>query len=757
MFFQPVLMTDISIIIPARNEEENIAELLTRIHTTLSKHNLNYEVILIDDYSDDRTAEVIQELQPNYPVIFERNKGRAGKAGSLLQGFGLAHAPLLAILDADLQYPPEAIPPMLTVIKEGADLVIAERANRHPQLFHQLGTRIYAHIFGRWLHRLPYDIHSGLKVFKREIVERLSLNPKPWSFDLEFLIKARQANYVVQSLPVPYRARTSASRRKSNRTMIASWQLASAGVYHKWAPPEVVPFSAAYEKIHGKGFDYNGKRFVTHNDLDPSLSALYRLNRWHIAYILGMVLFIVIGLLLDWRTTLTSIVALLTILYFADLLFNLFLILKSFLKESQIKISDEEIAQVPDSEWPRYTIFCPLYKEHEVIPQFVAAMSQLDYPPEKLQIMLLLEEDDTVTVSKARSMDLPANFEIVVVPDSLPKTKPKACNYGLTKATGEYVVIYDAEDIPEPLQLKKAFLAFRKKGSRTICIQAKLNFYNPHQNLLTRLFTAEYSLWFDLVLTGIQSVNAPIPLGGTSNHFRVADLFKLRGWDAFNVTEDCDLGMRLVKKGYRTAILDSTTLEEANSDFKNWFWQRSRWIKGYIQSYFVHMRDFFDFMYDWRQPHGFTFQLIVGGKVLSMLINPIMWLIIIAYFLMRAQVGEFIDSFFPAPVFYMGTISLIFGNFLYLYYYMVGCAKRGQEELIKFSLFVPFYWLAMSAAAYMAIYKLITAPHHWSKTKHGLHLNNKKAVAQANQRIKPRASTTQPADKSAWKKLDLDF
>src|SRR5258708_6606643 len=194
--------------------------------------------------------------------------------------------------------------------------------------------------------------------------------------------------------------------------------------------------------------------------------------------------------------------------------------------------------------------------------------------------MLLLEEDDKETIQKIKNYDLPSYFEIVIVPHSLPKTKPKACNYGLLHATGEYTVIFDAEDIPDPLQLKKAVIAFEKSGSQVVCIQAKLNFYNPTQSFFTKLFTAEYSLWFDLVLTGLQSIHAPIPFGGTSNHFRTKDLWLLKGWDSFNVTEDCDLGMRLVKQGYRTAVIDSITLEEANPAFNNWFWQRSRWIKG---------------------------------------------------------------------------------------------------------------------------------------------------------------------------------
>ena len=180
---------------------------------------------------------------------------------------------------------------------------------------------------------------------------------------------------------------------------------------------------------------------------------------------------------------------------------------------------------------------------------------------------------------------------MIIVPQSLPKTKPKACNYGLRQAHGEYVVIYDAEDIPEPDQLKKAYLALRRTVSRSvICAQAKLNFYNSHQNVLTRLFTTEYSLWFDLMLTGLQSARCPIPLGGTSNHFRVRHLRMLQGWDAFNVAEDCDLGIRIAQKDYATVIFNSTTFEEANSNLANWMRQRSRWIKGYMQTYFVHLR-----------------------------------------------------------------------------------------------------------------------------------------------------------------------
>ncbi|HSW88729.1 MAG TPA: glycosyltransferase family 2 protein [Candidatus Saccharimonadales bacterium] len=503
----------------------------------------------------------------------------------------------------------------------------------------------------------------------------------------------------------------------------------------KFFRQDIVSFDEERQKKQGKGFSYKGKTFIHHSSLHPHETAFYRLSVAQIFIITALILSFVLALFLNWHLTLTIFVSLITVLYFVDLLFNLNLIIRSFSKPAEITISTQKIRAIPETGWPSYTVFCPLYKEAHVVPQFVTSMSHLEYPKEKLQVMLLLEEDDIETVNQIRDYDLPSYFSIVVVPHSLPKTKPKACNYGLLHATGEFTVIYDAEDIPDPLQLKKAVLAFKQSGERVICIQAKLNFYNPAQNLLTRIFTAEYSLWFDLVLTGLQSIQAPIPLGGTSNHFRTRDLHKLKGWDSFNVTEDADLGMRIVKQGYTTAIIDSITLEEANSSLSNWFWQRSRWIKGYMQTYLVHMRNPKDFITNKGLVPLITFQLIIGGKIMSMFINPLMWIITIGYFVLRAYIGSFIETFFPVAILYMGVFSLVLGNFLYLYYYMLGCWKNGHDALVKYVFFVPFYWLAMSAAAWVALYKLITAPHHWSKTKHGLHLHNKKAISHASHAI----------------------
>lgn len=721
-------MKHISIIIPTYNEEGNISLLVKRIYVALKDKYL-YEVIVVDDHSTDRTAQHVEELGSMYPVFWHTKKGKPGKAQSLLEGFSYARYELLCMIDGDLQYPPEAIPEMIEKIEQGADVVVANRREFGASLRRRILSKVFKLFFGKFLHGFNCDVQSGLKIFRKQIIERISLHPSPWTFDLEFLIKSRDAGYKIENVHIDFHKRFAGTAKIG--LISASIQMGWNALQLALESPSVIPFHRTQEKKRGKGFHYKGIEFIPHNSLHHTESAFFRLSLIQISFLSAFLTILSIGFYTHWHTTVVIFVALLTCLYFADLLFNFFLIWRSFSRPPEIQISNEELAGLDETSLPKYTIFCPLYKEWDVLSQFITAMTRMEYPKDKLQIVLLLEQDDIQTIEKARGFYLPSYFQIVIIPHSMPKTKPKALNYGLIHATGEYSVIYDAEDVPDPLQLKKALLAFAKSDEKTICIQAKLNFYNPHQNLLTKIFTTEYSLWFDLVLTGLQSIKAPIPLGGTSNHFRTKDLRSLHGWDAFNVTEDCDLGMRLVKRGYRTAIIDSLTYEEANSDLLNWFRQRTRWVKGYIQTYLVHMRRPHHFIHDWREPHVVTFQLIVGGKILSMFINPFMWVITILYFVFRPIIGPTIESFFPTPVFYMAVFSLIFGNFLYMYYYMVGCAKREQWELIKYAFIVPLYWLCMSIASWIAVYRIIGNPYYWSKTHHGLHLKNKKAVIAA--------------------------
>lgn len=243
-----------------------------------------------------------------------------------------------------------------------------------------------------------------------------------------------------------------------------------------------------------------------------------------------------------------------------------------------------------DAALPIYSVLVPLYDEADNVPALIDAMQQLDYPRAKLDIKLIVEASDTATREAIKRARPPAMFELVIVPNMPPRTKPKACNYALSFVRGSYVVIYDTEDRPEPHQLKMAVARFAEIPDDVVCLQAKLGYYNRDDNLLTRWFSLEYGLLFGLLLGGLARLGMPLPLGGTSNHFRTDALRKLGEWDAYNVTEDADLGVRLAAHGLRTEMLDAWTWEEAPNTVGVWLRQRSRWIKGYMQTWSVHMR-----------------------------------------------------------------------------------------------------------------------------------------------------------------------
>ncbi|MFI4983169.1 MAG: glycosyltransferase, partial [Nevskiales bacterium] len=284
-------------------------------------------------------------------------------------------------------------------------------------------------------------------------------------------------------------------------------------------------------------------------------------------------------------------------------------------------------------------------------------------------------------------------------------------------ARGEYLVVYDAEDQPEPDQLKKALLAFQRGPRALVCVQAALNYYNWNENFLTRMFTLEYSFWFDYLLPGLDRLGLPIPLGGTSNHFRTTVLRELGGWDPFNVTEDADLGIRAAMHGYRVGIVNSTTFEEANKQLGNWIRQRSRWIKGYMQTALVFSRDPYGLVRRAGWKHTLGFALLIGGTPLIFLIQPISIALTLVWLFTR---NSALEALFPPVVLYISLFNLLIGNALAIYVNMFAVFKRRLHMLVLFSLFNPLYWVLHSIASFKALGQLFTKPYYWEKTTHGL-------------------------------------
>jgi cellulose synthase/poly-beta-1,6-N-acetylglucosamine synthase-like glycosyltransferase len=467
----------------------------------------------------------------------------------------------------------------------------------------------------------------------------------------------------------------------------------------------------------------------------PENSAFRVVTAGQKGVLIALAVVILIGFAIAPRVTAIALVGLASLFYLATSVYKFRLIYKALGHPYEIVSSDEELAELDERRLPIYSILVPLYKEAAVLPALVAAIEGLNYPKTQLDVLLLCEEDDEETVLAIEGMDLPPHFRLIVVPDAQPKTKPKACNYGLMLARGDVTVIFDAEDCPDPDQLKKVIVAFTKSPPEVTCVQAKLNYYNPEQNLLTRWFTTEYSMWFELLLPNLDADHAPIPLGGTSNHFITERLRELGAWDPYNVTEDVDLGIRLHKAGFRTAMIDSTTLEEANSNVGNWIRQRSRWIKGYLQTYLVHMRNPLKLLRQSGAKGFISFQLVVGGTFIFLL-NPIFWALTTLFFVTRAG---FIQAMFPAFVFYMAASMLFIGNFVFLYLNVAGSIQRGLFGLAKYALISPLYWGLMSVAAWKGFIQLIRDPFYWEKTTHGLHTSGHAPAAPAAGGVQPPA------------------
>jgi glycosyltransferase involved in cell wall biosynthesis len=376
------------------------------------------------------------------------------------------------------------------------------------------------------------------------------------------------------------------------------------------------------------------------------------------------------------------------------------------------------LASLAEAELPVYSVLVPLYREAGMLPGLVRALQNLDYPRAKLEILLVLEEADLDTQVALLPLALPPCFRTVLVPDGPPYTKPKALNYALSLARGDYVVVYDAEDRPQPDQLRRALEAFAAEPPHTGCVQARLNIYNPRDSWLTAQFTVEYSALFDAILPALARLGLPVPLGGTSNHFRRDTLIAVGGWDPFNVTEDADLGFRLARRGWRTAVVTSTTWEEAPAGFATWFRQRTRWLKGWMQTYLVHTRRPLRLVADLGVRGALGFHILMGGLVLSALAHPLLYALL-AWQVAAGRLLAPAETPLAAALWAAAWINLVAGYLAAIAVGAVSALRRGQPRLAVSALMMPLCWLLVSAAAYRALYQLATDPYLWEKTEHG--------------------------------------
>ncbi len=365
---------------------------------------------------------------------------------------------------------------------------------------------------------------------------------------------------------------------------------------------------------------------------------------------------------------------------------------------------------------PSISVLVPLFREHDIAGALVRRLSQIDYPVDRLDVCLVLEADDGTTQKALAATTLPTWMRAIKVPLGTLQTKPRALNYALSFAKGEIIGVYDAEDAPEPDQLRKVAARFAAAGPDVACLQGRLDFYNSRSNWLARCFTVEYASWFRMILPGLERLGLVIPLGGTTLFFRRDILEELGGWDAHNVTEDADLGIRLARHGYQTQIIDTVTQEEANARAWPWVKQRSRWLKGYAITYGVHMRSPRELWADLGAWRFFGVQLLFGGTITQFLLAPLLW----SFWLMVVGLPHPLAGVMSPGL--ALTLSCVFlaSEAIGIAVSMLAVSAAGKRELIPWTPTLHLYFPLAALAAYKGIIELATKPFYWDKTTHGI-------------------------------------
>jgi cellulose synthase/poly-beta-1,6-N-acetylglucosamine synthase-like glycosyltransferase len=469
-----------------------------------------------------------------------------------------------------------------------------------------------------------------------------------------------------------------------------------------------------------------------------TVDARRRLVPWQAFFLLFIGALIVWALCSPSSPQRTLVIGIWIALYTFNNLYRYWLAAQSVLAVRAGEVVCPAVTPLADDQLPAYTILLPLRHEAPVVPQLMGAIRALDYPPEKLQVLCLLRPDDEETLAAlaqcgvSERSDLHQNaeqgwevpvIEVLLLPPDLPVgTKPAACNWGLAHARGEVLVIYDAEDIPEPAQLRQAAAALCTLPADVACVQSSKKVYNGATNWLTRLYELEALTWHRLQLPGVMAREKMSPLHGSGVHFRIEVLRELNGWDFYNVAEDCDLGVRLARRGYRIAPIASLTGEEAPHTLRGWMGQRTRWNKGYVQSFLVHTRQPRCLLRELGFRRALSFVTLTGITFLNLLIGLPTWLGALLWGALSNDRGA--SSFLASGDGSTCDAGLLIGSAIVLLLMAAllqgaGAVVSRQWKLLPYSLLIPVYWVLLGIAVWRSMWQLIITPFGWEKTDHG--------------------------------------
>jgi len=423
-----------------------------------------------------------------------------------------------------------------------------------------------------------------------------------------------------------------------------------------------------------------------------------------IKFMLGLCLALLLSAYLLPNVTILALMGLTLILAYAQTLLKVLAILPR---------KRAVAAPTPNQDLPMISIMVALYKESRIVARLIRRLDQLDYPRDKLEVIFLIENNDADTARALAGLKLPLWLRILSVPMGTIRTKPRALNYGLDHCRGSIIGVYDAEDAPAIDQLRIIANRFADADDRLACLQGQLDYYNPTSNWLARCFTIEYAAWWRVILPGIERLGLALPLGGTTLFFRRAALVDLGAWDAHNVTEDADLGIRIARRGYRTELIASVTQEEANCRTLPWIKQRSRWIKGFMMTWATHMRDPALLYRELGLRRFIGFQVMFAGSFFHTLFAPILWVL---WLLPVGLLGP-LPTAAIIPLAGFGILAEVF-----LFCCNLAGLRKTDHKINPLWIFTMIlYNILASFAAYKALWEMLARPFYWDKTSHGLY------------------------------------
>ncbi len=715
----PLEEKTVSIVVQAYRQHIHLPHILTRLLEELEELSMAAELLVIDHGMYFNTLEYLQSLNAQIPVRIVSRKDRPGRAPLLREDIAEARGSYIVIFDADLEYDVGAIPRMIRKLEQ-YDIVVGEPGRREAGFVGAFHTLLDRFLFAP-LHLLLLGVpQAGLRAYRRKAILALDAHP-PFhvgrGLDAQLLFHARTLGFVVAREPV---------ERASENLL--------SGVLHR----NLVRLVLAHEiysirRILLTRFlfpflypptqhEYTSAGFTNIRDYlfrDQQESAKEHITKETIS--LGVVLGItfVAGVALASALIGTSPFRVITFL--VAFLYLLLIGLKLFATYRAIRhpyptFRPEELSAIVPEELPVMTVLIPLYKEKEIIPQIFKRISDLDYPTDKLDVIFILESTDQETIDAFLANNPPAHFKALLSPNVLPKTKPKALNVAFQKSIGQIVVIYDAEILPDIDQLKKAYLGL-KKYPEAMYLHARMNVYNADYNWITKLYDAEFGFFYDYFLPGIVSMNVPLPISGHSTYFRREVIEKVGGWDPYNVAEDCDIGIRLYRHGFRSGMMfDSFSWEQSTTTFKTWTRQRTRWVQGFIQTSMVHLRYPLLLKQELGSWWNFLwFLMLVPGNVIINILNLIQWSFFLAWVTLKLP---FIEYLYPTPTLYMANFTFIVGNFLFTYFNLIGLYSRRHYRNVRNAFFSIFYWLMLGVATLRAAIHFFWHPYSWDKTAH---------------------------------------